>query len=136
VLEAVEMPVIRGAAFQFYQLFDNIVGNSIKYSRDGVKPHIRISHEVVHGKDITYDKVDENKSYHRISITDNGIGFEQKNAAKIFEIFQRLHGRDEYSGTGIGLAICKKIVQGYNGFIYANGEVNKGANFFICIPTS
>lgn len=134
ILDIGPMPIVRGAAFQYYQLFENIVGNSVKYAQDGVQPHITISSEIVTGKDLNIEQADLSKRYNRIVVTDNGIGFDQKNSDKIFEIFQRLHGRDEYSGTGIGLAICKKIVHGYNGFIYATGEVNKGATFYICLP--
>ncbi len=73
-------------------------------------------------------------TYHMIEVRDNGIGFEQEYAAKIFAIFQRLHGRSEYEGTGIGLAICKKIVEHHGGVIYAQGELEKGALFTIILP--
>lgn len=72
--------------------------------------------------------------YYKITVKDNGIGFESKHANKIFEVFQRLHQKTEYSGTGIGLAICKKIVENHNGFIYATGELGKGAQFMIYLP--
>ena len=77
-----------------------------------------------------------NRMYHHITVSDNGIGFEPQYNEKIFEVFQRLHDRDEYPGTGIGLAIVKKIVENHDGFITANGELNKGATFDIYIPVS
>ena len=76
------------------------------------------------------------KEYCHISITDNGIGFENKFSGKIFEVFQRLHGRDRYTGTGIGLAIVKKIVENHNGIITASGILNEGASFDIYIPVA
>ena len=74
------------------------------------------------------------KVYCIIDIEDNGIGFEQSNAERIFTIFQRLHGRSEYSGSGVGLAICKKIVDNHQGTIFARGEAGKGANFTVALP--
>ena len=80
--------------------------------------------------------VDNEISYWKIIFSDNGIGFEQQYADKIFELFQRLHSRFEYEGTGIGLAICKKIVQNHKGFIYANGQPGLGASFVIYLPST
>ena len=131
-LDVAEMPVVKGIAFQFYQLFDNIITNSIKYSRTDVVPEIKISWLTVQGDAI--EGADTDRQYYKISVADNGIGFEPKYAQRIFEIFQRLHGRDEYSGTGIGLAICKRIVQNHEGFIYAEGVPGTGATFYICLP--
>ena len=75
-------------------------------------------------------------SYWKITFSDNGIGFEQQYADRIFELFQRLHSRFEYEGTGIGLAICKKIVQNHKGFIYADGKPGLGASFVIYLPST
>ena len=132
ILDFAEMPTVKGIAFQFYQLFDNVITNSIKYSRTDVTPEIKITWQIVSGKEI--ESADVEKSYYKISVADNGIGFESKYAGRIFEIFQRLHGRDEYSGTGIGLAICKRIVQNHSGLIYAEGRPGEGATFYICLP--
>ncbi|PIV94831.1 MAG: histidine kinase, partial [Flavobacteriaceae bacterium CG17_big_fil_post_rev_8_21_14_2_50_33_15] len=74
--------------------------------------------------------------YHKITFTDNGIGFDQKYAKKIFDLFNRLHNKQDYSGTGIGLSICKKIIQNHKGFIFANGEINVGSVFTIYLPVN
>jgi signal transduction histidine kinase len=82
------------------------------------------------------EKLTNNRNYCHISVSDNGIGFEQQFSDKIFELFQRLHGRQEYKGTGIGLAIVKKIVENHEGIITAKGELNKGATFDIFLPVA
>ena len=86
------------------------------------------------GSDVPVDEVDSAASYVRISIEDNGIGFEEKYRLKIFELFQRLHSKNVYSGTGIGLALCKKIVQNMNGFITADSQPGKGSVFTVYLP--
>jgi signal transduction histidine kinase len=128
------LPVLKIIPFQFQQLLENIIGNAVKYSRTDVNPVITITSEVVTGKDYTAEGADYKKNYNKLSVTDNGIGFEQEYAKKIFEIFQRLHGKNEYSGTGIGLAICKKIVENHEGFITAQSRKGEGAVFNIFIP--
>jgi two-component system, chemotaxis family, CheB/CheR fusion protein len=122
--------------FQFRQLMHNLISNALKFSHPDIPPHITIN-----SKNITYKKLNIanlplQKEYCHISITDNGIGFEKEFSSKIFEVFQKLHGKDEYEGTGIGLAIVKKIVDNHNGIITASGEVNKGATFDIYIPAT
>jgi signal transduction histidine kinase len=106
----------------------------LKFSKPDVPPRITVTHEIVKGSRIKAPHVDPNKPFHHIAIADNGIGFELEHRQKIFEVFQRLHGRSEYSGTGIGLAICKKIVDNHRGFIQADSEVGRGATFHIYIP--
>jgi len=128
------LPIINGIPFQMEQLFTNLIGNSLKYGKKGVVPKILLESQRVHRNQITEDFVKKSKNYHKISIVDNGIGFDPKNVDKIFELFQRLHGRSEYSGTGIGLSICKKIVENHNGYIRATGEVGLGATFYIYLP--
>jgi len=107
---------------QMRQLFQNLVSNSIKYSRDGVTPLIRIVGEMV---------APDN---YLITFTDNGIGFEQQYASQIFEVFKRLHGRGSYPGTGMGLAIARKIVDRHNGRIIAHGTPGVGSSFEILLP--
>ena len=114
-------------------LFSNLISNAIKYRRADVKPVINI---------FTENEVDEeqkngintNKKYCRIYVQDNGIGFDQKYAEQIFGMFQRLHSNKEIEGTGIGLALCKKIVDEHKGFISARGEINKGSTFVVSLP--
>lgn len=120
--------------FQFRQLLYNLIGNAIKFARPGVAPHVTVEGEVVKGGTVTGEKLSAQKLYTHISVTDNGIGFDPQYRTRIFEVFQRLHGKDEYSGTGIGLAIVKKIVDNHNGAISASGEINKGARFDIYLP--
>src|SRR5690606_4174132 len=119
--------------FQFRQLIYNLASNSIRFSRPNIPLHIKISGKIGIG-DIYNSKLSVEKNYYHISISDNGIGFDQQYVDKIFEVFQRLHGRSEYAGTGIGLAIVKKIVDNHHGIITATGERNKGATFDIYIP--
>lgn len=122
--------------FQFRQLLFNLVSNALKFSNGLQNPIIKINCE--HGKGATFknEKLDKETTYCHISVADNGIGFEQHYSERIFEVFQRLHGKEEYSGTGIGLAIVKKIVDNHHGIITATGELNKGALFDIYIPAT
>jgi len=125
-----DLPVVKIEKSQFHQLFFNLIENAIKYRREDVLPEIRITAE-------SFWKQDNNRSkihLHRITVSDNGIGFEQKYAENIFKLFQRLHGRNEYSGTGIGLAICKKIIENHKGTIKAASEPGKGTAFIIELP--
>ncbi|HVX25651.1 MAG TPA: PAS domain-containing protein [Parafilimonas sp.] len=125
------LPVIKVIPLQFQQLFLNIISNAIKYSRADVPPVIHITSE-----QFSERNEDKTQKLTKISVSDNGIGFEQKYADNIFKLFQRLHGRTEYSGTGIGLAICKKIVENHNGTINAISEPGKGSTFIITIPSN
>ena len=120
--------------FQFRQLLHNLINNSLKFARPGQAPHIKITSEIVEGSKYGNDHRFIEQNYFHLAITDNGIGFEPIYNEKIFELFQRLHGRQEYKGTGIGLAIVKRIVENHNGIITAHGEVDKGAKFDIFIP--
>ncbi|MDB5192212.1 MAG: hypothetical protein JWQ96_1775 [Segetibacter sp.] len=120
---------------QFRQLFQNLLSNSIKFTKPGESPVIKIKHETITaGKALKYNLKNGSK-FIKITFTDNGIGFEDIYAEKIFAIFQRLHGKSEYEGTGIGLAICKKIIENHNGVIFAESTPNEGATFTIIIPT-
>ncbi len=120
--------------FQFHQLLFNLVSNSLKFSREGVAPVITIKSEIKKGKDLTLDTLIPDIDYCHITFSDNGIGFEQQYSHKIFEVFQRLHAKEAYQGTGIGLAIVKKIIDNHNGAITASGELNEGATFDIYFP--
>ncbi|SHH80381.1 hypothetical protein SAMN04488109_5528 [Chryseolinea serpens] len=127
------LPVLNIISFQFEQLFTNLIANALKFSKTDVPPLIAIHADKV-GRDHVHHKDAEDILYHRIMITDNGIGFEPQFNERIFQVFQRLHGKDEYPGTGIGLAICKKIIENHQGFIEASGQLNKGAVFTVYVP--
>lgn len=130
------LPVLNVIPSQIRQLFVNIIENSLKYMKKGVTPEITIKHIIVPGIELGEEFSDLSLKYHKISFADNGIGFDQEYAVKIFDIFERLHNKNEYSGTGIGLAICKKVLQNHNGFIKATGKKGSGAEFDIYLPAS
>lgn len=119
---------------QIRQLFSNLINNSIKFRKEHEAPLIRISCKPVMLADYPNLPLVENKKYVRITVEDNGIGFDQEFSERIFKIFQRLHGKSEYKGSGIGLAICKKIVDNHHGFIFANSRPDEGSNFTIILP--
>ncbi|MCL6261568.1 PAS domain S-box protein [Aquiflexum sp. TKW24L] len=120
--------------FQFRQLLINLINNSLKFAHPDRPPHIKICSEITDGTKIDNEKLHKHKKYCHISVSDNGIGFEPQYCEKIFEVFQRLHGRTEYKGTGIGLSIVKKVVENHGGLITAKSELNQGATFDIYIP--
>jgi PAS domain S-box-containing protein len=135
IVEFKDLPVIQGAAIQLQQLFINLISNALKYSKPGVTPVIKINTEKIPGTAEEIPGGYEANDYYKISIADNGIGFDPQHASKIFEVFQRLHSKDEYAGTGIGLSICKKIVLAHKGFIAATGEPGVGSVFLVYLPT-
>lgn len=134
VIESDGLPVIEVVPSQLRQLFQNLIANSLKFVADGVKPKISITHTFLSPADVKNYALHAADRYLQIELTDNGIGFENEFAGRIFLIFQRLHGRSEYEGSGIGLAICKKIVEHHGGIIYATGYPDKGAKFTIILP--
>ncbi len=136
VIEVEKTSEVDIISFQFKQLLYNLISNSLKFSDPNVPIQIKIRSEIKSGKDFDNEKLISYKNYCHIQVSDNGIGFESQYNKKIFEVFQRLHGRDRYNGTGIGLAIVKKIVENHNGIITASGVQNKGASFDIYIPVS
>lgn len=127
---------VRIIPFQFRQLIYNLISNSIKFSKTDEQPVIKLICAVTDNSKIGNKNLIHEQKYYHLKITDNGIGFKPDYKEKIFEIFQRLHGREEYTGTGIGLAIVKKIIENHNGFISADGEIGVGATFDIYIPTN
>ncbi|WP_293896204.1 PAS domain-containing sensor histidine kinase [Flavobacterium sp.] len=122
--------------FQIHQLLFNLISNSLKFSHDDIKPIITIKSEVKKGKDLHTEKLIDETEYCHITFSDNGIGFDQQYSDRIFEVFQRLHGKETYEGTGIGLAIVKKIIENHKGVITASSELNKGATFHIYLPVN
>jgi two-component system CheB/CheR fusion protein len=134
IIESANLGSANVIRFQFRQLMQNLIGNALKFSIPHNPPHITIGSAIVSGNDLDNDRLSADKSYCHIIVQDNGIGFEPEFNDRIFEVFQRLHDDDEYPGTGIGLAIVKKIVENHNGIITASSELNKGARFDIYIP--
>ncbi|MBC7904211.1 MAG: PAS domain S-box protein, partial [Gemmatimonadaceae bacterium] len=128
------LPSVNGIAFQFHQLFMNLAMNAIKFSKPGESPVIHISSQIISGRDLPEQAINKNKDYHVIRFSDNGMGFDQEHAVKIFDVFQRLHPSAAQAGTGIGLAIVKKVVDNHDGFVMAEGEPGKGATFKIFLP--
>lgn len=119
---------------QFHQLLTNLISNAIKFVEQNVAPHIIIENTLVTGKEVPFEHANLRLNYSKIIIIDNGIGFDIEYNNRIFEVFQRLHTIKEYPGTGIGLAIVKKIVDNHHGFISANSEPGKGAVFTVYVP--
>jgi hypothetical protein len=134
IIECDFLPVLRVVPFQFQQVLLNLIVNAIKYTAENTVPHIKISAGILSGKDLKFTEAQPDKSYCEIRVADNGIGFDESHAESIFKLFHRLHKKDEYSGTGIGLAICKKIVQNHQGFIKANSVPGKGSVFSFFLP--
>ncbi len=128
------LPELKVIPFQIQQLFINLINNSLKYSKADNPPEINITcKKVIASEEDLIPKSTKDKFY-KIVFKDNGIGFEQEYSEKIFVLFNRLHNKNEYEGTGIGLAICKKIVENHRGFIFAEGKVDAGATFIIFLP--
>ena len=119
---------------QFRQLFLNLVNNALKFSRPDEPLQLQIKWQYLDAKDAEQYGIVHARRYLKLEFADNGIGFDNQYAGKIFAIFQRLHGKVEYEGTGIGLAVCKKIAENHGGIIYARGVPGKSAIFTLIIP--
>jgi light-regulated signal transduction histidine kinase (bacteriophytochrome) len=122
VVCAVELPRIMGDGIQLVQLFQNLIANAIKFCREGEVPRVEVGAEWR-----------EEEGEWLFWVADNGIGMDARYAERIFRIFQRLHGKGEYSGTGIGLAVCKKIVERHGGRIWAESEEGEGSTFYFTL---
>jgi len=133
VIHLENLPVITGVPSQMRQLLQNVVGNSLKFTKPDVVPVIDITAQRIAHRDFN-SEVEPDGNYCRITITDNGIGFNEVYLDKIFKIFQSLNDRNSYEGTGIGLAIAKKIIEKHNGLITAKGIEGSGATFIIILP--
>jgi light-regulated signal transduction histidine kinase (bacteriophytochrome) len=130
------LPTLEGERLQLRQLFQNLLANALKYYNREVPLEISIKSIIVQGKDIAehLPPYDLHKTFFQITIIDNGVGFEQTYARRIFKIFQRLHGRSEYPGTGVGLAIVQKVVENHKGYVFAESSLGKGAAFTVLLP--
>ena len=130
------LPTIQGQRRQLQQLFQNLLSNALKYSKQDVPPVISIRYRTIKGKEapVSLTEAEKELPFHLIEVKDNGIGFEQKEAERIFQMFQRLHGKTEYEGTGIGLAIVQKVVENHRGYIWATSAPGAGATFTVLLP--
>lgn len=135
-VEVGALPTIDADPTQMRQLFQNLIGNALKFRKKDVAPLIKVTAEPV-ANPASSEAAGVNGDRHwRIKVQDNGIGFEEKHREKIFEVFQRLHSRSEYQGSGVGLALCRKIVARHNGSIAAEAAPAMGATFLITVPES
>ncbi|MCT7952404.1 ATP-binding protein [Ancylothrix sp. C2] len=130
-LEIGELPTLEADPTQMRQLLQNLIDNALKFTPPGGKPHIKIYSHPYKNPDGNFSEIEE---YWQIFVQDNGIGFDEKYLEKIFIPFQRLHARSEYTGTGIGLAICRKIAERHNGTITAKSSPTEGSTFIITLP--
>lgn len=134
IIDSGPLPEANVVPSQFRQLFQNLLSNSLKFARADTKLRVSIVSSIHKPAEVNQFQVSKAPEYLKIIFSDNGIGFNKIFADKIFVIFQRLHSKSEYEGTGIGLAICKKIVENHGGVISASGTLNEGASFTIIIP--
>ena len=132
------LPTVLGDVTQFNQLFQNLLSNALKFRRPGIAPRI-----AVRASQVAADHLPENiklsrgsNAYHRIDVLDNGVGFEEKYLDRIFQVFQRLHGKGGFAGTGIGLAICEKVVTNHGGAISATSQPGQWATFSVYLPSN
>ena len=130
VIKTGKVPIIKASRVQMRQLFSNLISNAIKYSKTDIAPAIEISQE----ENLDTEIPNQNAKFVKVQIKDNGIGMEESHLLKIFVIFQRLHARNEYSGNGIGLAICKKIMENHSGNITVESTLNEGTIFNLYFP--
>jgi len=135
VIQTTHLPKIQAIPLQMNQLFYNLIGNALKFTREGTAPRISITGRALTATELRrYPSENDNGVWCRIEISDNGIGFDPSLKDKLFTVFQRLNAGEKYEGNGIGLALCKKIVFTHGGIIWANGEREKGAEFHIILP--
>lgn len=129
------LPLIEADAIQIRQLLQNLISNALKYQRPGVKPIIKVRSEILQDRrQEAKDPYAADGTLCQLFVEDNGIGFDEKYLDRIFTIFERLHGRKEYEGTGVGLAICRRIVERHGGHITAHSKPGEGATFIVTIP--
>ncbi|RCR66847.1 GAF domain-containing sensor histidine kinase [Larkinella punicea] len=130
------LPVVLGDSRQLRQLFQNLLSNALKFHKPSTPPQIQIKARWIAEENLPDGVQTRGKAiaYHCIDIIDNGIGFDVRYAERIFQVFQRLHGRKDYAGTGIGLAICDKVIKNHGGSIVATSQVGQGATFSVFLP--
>ena len=131
-VEMGNLPLVPAVASQMDHLFNNLISNALKFTRPGVQPLLRIQAKSVDGS--AYEGLMTDELYVQVTVEDNGIGFDEKYRDHIFKVFQRLHGKSVFEGTGIGLAICKRVVLYHNGYITAYSQLNEGSTFVVVLP--
>ncbi len=129
------LPTVPGETLLLRQLFQNLLSNAIKFRRSGVRPLIRVESRVVAPTELPAELVNRDQTFHEICIADNGLGFDPKHTEQIFEVFQRLHGKQKFAGSGVGLAIVKKVAGQHGGCVVATGKPGEGATFRVYLPT-
>jgi signal transduction histidine kinase len=139
-----DLPTIEADPMQMRQLFQNLIGNALKFHEPGAKPVVEIAGKIRNvAKDGSETSLLRRRAllgdnavgpFCELTVQDNGIGFEEKYLGRIFAVFQRLHGRQEYEGTGIGLAVCRRIVDRHHGSITAKSKPGKGTTFYVTLP--
>lgn len=132
VVEVGPLPTIEADASQMRQLLQNLIGNALKFRREGVSPRVQVEAETI--PTAAPEAAPTVSNVMRLRVTDNGIGFDERFAERIFEVFERLHGRDQYAGSGMGLAICRKIVERHHGTIVAASTPGEGSTFTVTLP--
>jgi len=128
------LPIVQGNTVQYKQLFKNLLENAIKFNKKNASAEIEVRMELITDEKKILFGLPNGKTYYKIEIRDNGIGFNQAYAERIFEPFVRLHSRFQYEGNGLGLSICKKIVTNHHGIIYAEGNEKEGSLFVLILP--
>jgi signal transduction histidine kinase len=138
VLVIGDLPTITADPTQMRQLLQNLIGNALKFSREGIPPKISVTASIVDGASPDVDKElrGTEPEFCRIEVRDNGIGFDEKYLDRIFKVFQRLHGRTEFEGSGVGLSVCRRIAEGHGGTITAQSTPDVGTTFIVTIPTT
>lgn len=134
--EITPLPVLMGDPEAYHSLFSNLLENAVRFSKNGMPVSISVSSEQATPEEKMQHSLQNGTIFYKISVRDNGIGFNKGDAEKIFQPFVRLHGKSEYPGSGMGLAICKRIVESYGGIIYAEGIENEGAGIILFLPQS
>lgn len=140
VVEYHDLPVVQGDAAQLHQLFLNLISNALKFHNADASPRIQVTSRQIPVASVpvsalfSASETDPARLFHEISVTDNGIGFEEKYVERIFQVFQRLHGKAQYPGSGVGLAICRKVVFNHQGGLTAHSRPGEGATFTVYLP--
>lgn len=135
-VDIARLPMVNGDETQLNQLFQNLLSNAIKFTPIGVKPRIRVDCTRQQRSDLPAGVVPSSNAafFYQIKVSDEGVGFDTKYLDRIFQVFQRLHGRNEFPGTGIGLAICQRVVENHGGSITASSKLGEGATFSVYLP--